>query len=87
MSATTEAPAQEPRKVRDIANEIAEKWKNPYFGAVPYIDAMKEFDTPQDRFLTESGEAQIRRFLVNAKTWRGEDARRIKAELKAMVGM
>lgn len=86
MSDTT-TEATEPRKVRDIAAEIAEKWPNPYFGAVPYIDAMKEFDTPQDTFITESGESQIRRFLVNAKTWRGEDARRIKAELKAMVGM
>jgi hypothetical protein len=85
---TTETPAaQEPRKVRDIAAEIDEKWKQPYYGAVPYIEAMRTLDTPQDRYLHEEGEGIIRRFLVNASRWRGDDARRIKAELKAMVGM
>lgn len=83
----TTAPAQEPRKVRDIAAEIRSTWPKIYFGAEPYVEAMEQYDTPEDTFITENGGDIIRRFLVNAGTWRGDDARRIKAELKAMVGL
>jgi len=33
----------------------------------------------------DRGEDVVRYFLSNAKTWRGETARRIKAELKSML--
>ena len=83
---TTPAP-QAPRKVRDIAVEIRNTWSKIYFGAEPYVEAMEQFDSPEDTYITENGGDIIRRFLVNAASWRGEDARRIKNELKAMVGL
>lgn len=82
---TTPAP-EEPRKVSEIAAEILRTWTKPYFGAVPYIEAMRHLDTPQDNYGHDSGEGIVLRFLDNAKTWRGDDARRIKAELRTMLG-
>jgi len=87
MADTATDTTPEPRKVRDIAAEIRSTWPKIYFGAEPYIQAMEGLDSVEDSFGDDSGDGIVRRFLVNAGTWRGEDARRIKAELKAMVGL
>ena len=68
-----------------IAAEIKRVWTKPYFGAVPYIDAMRSMDSVQDNYYYDSGDSIVRYFLANAGTWRGDDARRIKAELKGML--
>lgn len=70
-----------------IANEISILWKKPYFGAVPYLDAMKSLSGPGDNFGFDSGKEIVLYFLSNANGWRGDDARRIKAELKKIVGI
>ena len=38
-----------------------------------------------DSYYLDSGEGVVLRFLANAGTWRGETAKRVKLELKAMV--
>ena len=73
------------RSLSTIAMEIAMDWKKPYFGAVPYIDAMGDLNHVSDNYYMDSGSSIVRYFLANANTWRGENARRIKAELKAML--
>lgn len=73
------------RKISDIAAEIRADWKAPYFGAVPYLDAMGALTSIDDSYFLDSGRSIVRYFLANAGTWRGETARRVKAELKAMV--
>lgn len=75
----------QPRSLRDIAREIRVTWTKPYFGAVPYLDAMRDLDKITDSYYADSADSIVRYFLSNATTWRGEDARRIKAELKAML--
>ena len=75
------------RVIWKIADEISEKWKQPNYGAVPYITAMQELGSVEDMYYLDSGEEIVMRFLVNAQTWRGEDARRIKAELKNALKM
>lgn len=70
-----------------IADEVSLCWKKPYFGAVPYLEAMKALSVPDDKFGFDSGKEIVLYFLANASGWRGEDARRIKAELKAIVGI
>jgi hypothetical protein len=79
MSETTVRPLYK------IAAEIARTWKNPYFGAVPYIRAMHNLNAITDRLGHDDGECIVLYFLSNARYWRGEDAKRIKAELKAML--
>lgn len=72
------------RKLSEIAKDILKHWENPYFGAIPYIQAMLHIHSaePDAPYLAESAEDIVTYFLANATTFRGEDARRIKAELK-----
>lgn len=73
------------RKLSEIAKDILQHWKNPYFGAKPYIQAMLLIHSsdPKAPYLAESAEDIVAYFLANATSFRGEDARRIKAELKS----
>jgi len=73
------------RSLSEISREISASWKNVYFGAVPYLNAMRELDTIDDTYIFDSAESVVRYFLSNAKTWRGDDARRIKKELNEML--
>lgn len=76
---------QQMRTLKEIAKEIRSTWKNIYFGAVPYVEAMETLNSINDDYFFDSGREIVVRFLANASTWRGNDARRIKAELKAML--
>lgn len=73
------------RPLYEIAREIRNDWKRPYFGAEPYLDAMFSLDSITDNFMYDSGHSVVLYFLANAKTWKGDTARRVKAELKAMT--
>ena len=75
----------ESRSLSAIAAEIRSDWKNPYFGAVPYINAMMQLDKISDNYYFDSAKSIVLYFLANAGSWRGETARRIKKELNAMV--
>lgn len=80
MSESTKA-----RPLSEIAREIRADWKRPYFGAVPYLDAMGQLNSVSDRFGFDDARGIVRYFLSNATTWRGDVARRIKAELRALL--
>ena len=68
-----------------IATEIRSNWRNVYFGAVPYLEAMSTLDSIDDDYGADTAKSIVLYFLSNASTWRGETARRIKAELKKMA--
>lgn len=76
---------QQPRPLHQIAVDIRLSWLKPYFGAVPYIEAMQTIDSIRDRYYYDTAESIVRYFLANAGTWRGEDAKRIKAELNSQL--
>jgi len=78
---------QNKRTFAEIAREIKQTWKNVYFGAKPYLQAMATIDSSDKNapYMLETAEDIVIYFLANAQTWRGEDARRIKAELKSMI--
>lgn len=79
------------RTFAEIAHEIKQTWKNVYFGAKPYLDAMSTIHSCDKNHAYICEDAYSTAcfiacgFLANASTWRGEDARRIKAELKSMI--
>jgi len=73
------------RPLSEIAREIRADWKKVYFGAVPYLAAMLTLNTMDDMYGCDSAESIVLYFLSNANSWRGDVARRIKAELKVMV--
>ena len=73
------------RSLSTIASEIRTDWAKPYFGAVPYLDAMATLDGIEDTYVYEDARSIVLYFLSNATTWRGDTARRVKAELKALA--
>jgi hypothetical protein len=73
------------RNLSTIAHEIQRDWQRPYFGAVPYLGAMRELESMSDKYGYDSARSVVVYFLSNATTWKGETARRIKKELKDML--
>jgi len=73
------------RPLYTIAAEIRSDWKNVSRHAKPYLDAMQQLNSIDDNFILDSARSIVRYFLSNARSWRGEKAREIKAELNAMV--
>ena len=73
------------RPLFEIAREIRKVWKNVYYCAAPYLQAMSYLNSVDDKYILDSGRSIVSYFLANAGSWRGETAKRIKAELKAMV--
>lgn len=73
------------RPIYVIAAQVRRDWLRPYFGAVPYIDAMDSIDDINDMYGLDPARDIVRYFLSNATTWRGEVARTVKAELKGML--
>ena len=85
----------EKRTFSAIAAEVMNLWKTKYGKyipwslkhALPYLEAMLECDTTDKdtRYYAETVESVVVYFLANITNWRGDDARRIKAELKEML--
>lgn len=78
-------PINGPRALNTIAYEIARDWRNVYFGAVPYLEAMYQLHSVRDMYGADPASHIVNYFLGNANTWRGPVARRIKLELKALL--
>jgi len=74
-----------PRRLHEIAADIAEDWEKPIYSAVPYLDAMREMSTMQDSYGADSAESVVLYFLTNAGRWRGPVAKAIKTELRDML--
>ena len=73
------------RTLSEITVEIRKDWKNVYFGAKPYLDAMETLNSVKDDYGLDSGKSIVAYFLANASSWRGEVARRVKKELNSMI--
>lgn len=73
------------RPLYEIAREIRRDWTKVNYAAAPYLSAMSELSSINDKYIFDSGRSVVLYFLGNASTWRGETAKRIKAELKAML--
>lgn len=78
---------KEPRPLSQIARDIYRDWKSVSPSAKPYLEAMLTLDSIDDNYMMDSGRSIVAYFLSNASQWKGENAKRIKAELKKMLGM
>lgn len=83
----TTMATKQTRPLYEIAREIKQDWKNVYFGAKPYLDAMATLNSVDDNYYFDTAKSVVLYFLGNAAQWRGENAKRIKKELRAMVGL
>ena len=73
------------RPLSVIAEEIGANWPKPNYAAAPYLEAMGSLNSINENYFCDSGKSIVLYFLSNASSWKGDVARRIKAELKAMV--
>jgi hypothetical protein len=79
-------PTTEARSLHNIADEIIREWGDKmYFGAVPYVRAMRHVESITDKYGDDSAKDIVIYFLSNARTWRGDVAKRVKAELKGLL--
>jgi hypothetical protein len=88
---TTTSPTTTVRSISTIAAEIRRDWRNKKrepsvnFSAKPYLRVMDQMDKITEPYFADSGKEIVMRFLCNASSWKGEVARRVKAELNAML--
>ena len=75
----------EQRTLSAIAREITRDWKKPYFGAHPYLDAMRGMGDMTENYFEDDARSIVLYFLSNATGWRGEVAKRVKKELRGML--
>jgi hypothetical protein len=72
----------------DIASEISRDWRKQKGGvgpaAKPYLDAMRTLNDVKDNYGADSAKTIVAYFLSNASQWKGDTARRVKAELKSL---
>ena len=76
------------RPIYQIAEDIRKAWggmAKVHYSAKPYLEAMFSLNTVQDNYILDSGNDIIVRFLGNASSFRGEQAKALKAELKTLL--
>ena len=74
----------ENRSIRDIALDIRQDWTKINYAAKPYLDAMLELNSINDKYYNDSAKSVVLYFLSNAATYRGEKAKLLKKELKEL---
>ena len=79
------------RPICEIAAEIQRDWnsigKGVGYAAKPYLEALLTLATPEDVYYCDTGKSCALYFLSNATSYRGENAKRLKAELKEAYGI
>ncbi|MCX8008167.1 MAG: hypothetical protein N3A54_00520 [Patescibacteria group bacterium] len=73
------------RPLSTIAEEIERKWKNAPKNVKEYINIMKKMNKITESYYEETGISIVEKFLSEANQWTGEDANKIKKELKTML--
>lgn len=71
----------------DIRADYADRGKSVHYSAEPYVEAMLYLDKVTDYYGLDSGDMILRYALSNLSSWRGETARRVKAEMREMLGL
>ncbi len=80
--AAVKAPA---RPLPEVVDDIRREWKKPNYAAIPYLDAMSSLDDINDNYFQDSGRSVVLYFLANAAQFKGDKAKALKAELKALL--
>ncbi len=73
------------RPIWATAKDIGKAWRPMNYAARPYWEAMLNISSPDDSFHAETGRAMCWYFLSNAGSWRGPEAKALKAELKEVL--
>jgi len=81
--ASPDAPDLKDQSINELADLIRKDWGGDVnFAAKPYLDAMGALNSIDDMYGLDSGRMVVAYFLSNARGWKGDTARAVKAELK-----
>lgn len=73
------------KKLYEIAGIIRNDWKNVNPAARPYLQAMQDLSSVEDKYILDSGTQIVAYFLCNASTWKGPIAREVKQYLNKLI--
>lgn len=73
------------RPVYKIAEDILNSWGRPNYAARPYLAAMLTINNEDEKYGHETAKSIILYFLSNAGTFKGPEAKILKAELKQLI--
>jgi hypothetical protein len=77
-----------PRPVSQIASDIRRVWgAKVNYAAKPYLYALLCLGAPSESYGQDSGKSIALYFLGNARSFQGEQAKALKAELKLAYGI
>lgn len=82
-----QTPHRSPSAIAADIRRLFPKGGSAWVYVKPYVEAMEQLVSWRDVYIRESGEEIALRFLSNASAWRGPEAKAIKAEIKAAVGV
>lgn len=82
---TSKTSKKSVRTLSEIAFDIKSNWTNVNYAAKPYLDAMYSLNSVNDNYGFDSGKSIVLYFLSNASQFKGDKAKELKAELKALV--
>jgi hypothetical protein len=71
--------------LNDMKRQSGQLWHARYAYAAPYLTAMLQVNKMTDTYGADNASTVVSYFLSNAQAWRGEHAKRIKAELNDML--
>jgi hypothetical protein len=84
---TIEASKTTVRPLHVIARDIYQAWPKVNYAAKPYLEAMRELSSINDRYGYDDARSIVLYFLSNAASFRGDSAKTLKLELKAIAGI
>ena len=70
-----------------IARDIYRVWPKVNYAAKPYLEAMTELTSIEDKYGYDNAKSIVLYFLSNASSFRGDQAKALKLELKSIAGM
>jgi hypothetical protein len=75
------------RPLHVIARDIYQAWPKVNYAAKPYLEAMRDLSSINDRYGYDDARSVVLYFLSNAASFRGDSAKILKLELKAIAGI
>ena len=75
------------RPLHVIARDIYQAWPKVNYAAKPYLEAMRDLSSINDRYGYDDARSIVLYFLSNASSFRGDSAKTLKLELKTIAGI
>ena len=75
------------RPLHVIARDIYQAWPKVNYAAKPYLEAMRDLSSINDRYGYDDARSIVLYFLSNAASFKGDTAKLLKLELKAIAGI